>query len=680
MSAETLALAAPPRDGYEERVAEQVDVEMLVARGLDLSRQRFVPAPSNPLFGYARCPVRGCPNVTEHTATSLCRRCQHRYGRWQRITAGGDLERFLAEVTQTRSEDQERLCLVCRAPGHERPVAAQGLCYSCHRRASNRGQSAAAYIAGDERWPPATPRPSFGPCRMACDALACGADGLCGEHLRHWRTAGRPAGAAFDAWRELVGEPLPTSRYVDLAALSETLRWEFLLGLSVAIDAHRRTRISELRRVVSLIVERKVASIAELDVSAVRTDGVRLFVSWAQDRLRLAFADSDSEWRRDVWDMRVFGKPQAYRVDFTQISQPWLRELAKQWAREQAPLVHAASTRRAVGSIGELSRSLRRRDDHGLAPAALGRQDISLFLARVTRAHSAGRMSAHKRSVLVADVSYVLRQARDLELGADARPVFGLPASFTLSREQARRVARVPAPPPARALPDTVVAQLLDPDALGLLEQLHGERVRIAVELLADTGRRPNEICILSWDCLDHDAQVDEHGDERKLAVLVHDMPKVARTGCRLPIDEQTAELVVTQKRRMRERYPDTPPNELRLFPRLHRNPHGTTPMGPGDLARIMRRWVTALPVLLGSDGEPFDRSRVVPYAFRHSYAQRHADHGTPVEVLRELMGHRSMVTTQGYFRVRDERARQAVQTLAPLQIDRHGQAHDAPR
>ena len=36
-------------------------------------------------------------------------------------------------------------------------------------------------------------------------------------------------------------------------------------------------------------------------------------------------------------------------------------------------------------------------------------------------------------------------------------------------------------------------------------------------------------------------------------------------------------------------------------------------------------------------------------------------------------MGHASMVTTQGYFHVRDERARKAVQTLAPLQIDRHG-------
>ena len=36
-------------------------------------------------------------------------------------------------------------------------------------------------------------------------------------------------------------------------------------------------------------------------------------------------------------------------------------------------------------------------------------------------------------------------------------------------------------------------------------------------------------------------------------------------------------------------------------------------------------------------------------------------------------MGHRSMATTQGYFKVRDERVRQAVERLAPLQIDRYG-------
>lgn len=202
---------------------------------------------------------------------------------------------------------------------------------------------------------------------------------------------------------------------------------------------------------------------------------------------------------------------------------------------------------------------------------------------------------------------------------------------------------------------------------------MHGELARMAIEVLADTGRRPNEVCILAWDCLDYDTQIDETGATRKLAVLVHDMPKVARTGCRLPIDDATASLIATQKQRMRERYPDTPAGELRLFARVQRNPYGTLPMTPMDLSRITRRWVNALPALLDSDGEPFDRARVVPYALRHSYAQRHADHGTPVEVLRELMGHSSMVTTQGYFKVRDERARHAVQTLAPLQIDRHG-------
>ena len=45
---------------------------------------------------------------------------------------------------------------------------------------------------------------------------------------------------------------------------------------------------------------------------------------------------------------------------------------------------------------------------------------------------------------------------------------------------------------------------------------------------------------------------------------------------------------------------------------------------------------------LLGPDGTPapFDPSLVAPYALRHSYAQRHADAGVPVDVLKELMDH----------------------------------------
>ncbi|MGB0091557.1 MAG: hypothetical protein WBP81_03350, partial [Solirubrobacteraceae bacterium] len=253
--------------GYAARLAGLLDMPALIARGWDPWRRRFVPAPSDPLFGYSRCPVRGCQNLTEHTATTLCRRCQHRYGRWNRERSDGTLDGFLATVTQVRSENLERLCLVCRAPGHERPDAANGLCYSCNRQAANRGQSVECYVNGDERWPPARPQETFGMCRMACDALAVGSDELCGDHLRHWRGAGRPAGSEFAAWRDQRGEPLSASRFVDFSGLSNVVQAELLVGISVAIAAHRRTRVTDIRRIVLLIGETGPASIMGLDLA-----------------------------------------------------------------------------------------------------------------------------------------------------------------------------------------------------------------------------------------------------------------------------------------------------------------------------------------------------------------------------------------------------------------------------
>ncbi|MER5383322.1 hypothetical protein ABT040_24155 [Streptomyces sp. NPDC002688] len=64
------------------------------------------------------------------------------------------------------------------------------------------------------------------------------------------------------------------------------------------------------------------------------------------------------------------------------------------------------------------------------------------------------------------------------------------------------------------------------------------------------------------------------------------------------------------------------------------------------------------------------DGSRQTP---RHCYAQRHADAGVPVDVLKELMDHRLVHTTMGYYRVGEERRREAVDRVTALRFDRHG-------
>jgi hypothetical protein len=183
--------------------------------------------------------------------------------------------------------------------------------------------------------------------------------------------------------------------------------------------------------------------------------------------------------------------------------------------------------------------------------------------------------------------------------------------------------------------------------------------------LAIDTGRRPEEICDLDFDCLTR--------DEDRQPVLVYDNHKANRPARRLPISGHTAALITAQQQRVRARYPDTPLAELKLLPTDRRNPGGRRAVTAFSVAFAHRVWVDKLPELRTSDGVEYDKAKVVLYAYRHSYAQRHADAGVSVEVLRELMSHRKLETTSGYYRIGETRRREAVDRVAALQFDRHG-------
>ncbi|MEY9861007.1 hypothetical protein ABH935_006645 [Catenulispora sp. GAS73] len=194
------------------------------------------------------------------------------------------------------------------------------------------------------------------------------------------------------------------------------------------------------------------------------------------------------------------------------------------------------------------------------------------------------------------------------------------------------------------------------------------------VESLIDTDRRPDEICQLAWDCLDR--------DKDSKPVLIYTDSKNHKPGMRLPIGESTGALIAAAQDQARIRFPDTPPRELVLFPRDNSNPRGTKPYTEQTFTNAHRRFINAIADRLtcqvtAPDGtvrtEVFDRLKVIPYGYRHSFAQRHADAGTPPDVLQDLLGHDKIQSTLGYYQVPAKRMREAVDRVADHQFDAQG-------
>ncbi|MFI0264791.1 tyrosine-type recombinase/integrase [Streptomyces sp. NPDC017056] len=301
-------------------------------------------------------------------------------------------------------------------------------------------------------------------------------------------------------------------------------------------------------------------------------------------------------------------------------------------------------------------------------PAAWGRSDIVAFCNRMGYLTETGKLSAARRLAFIRFVRRVLLRFRTLGLTGPGQVLAGMPVDFALWPED------MPDEPEdteaGRSLPEEVMRQLCT--HLPSLEAMSNVETRVTTDLLIDTGRRPDEVLTLALDCL----QQDPDGSD----VLVYDNHKAYRLGRRLPIGRETATTIRRQQQRVRERFPTTDPARLKLLPRPKTNPEGTK--GFKDICAIHRAWVDSLPdftvplVTVEADTRvthlvPFDKKRIFPYAYRHCYAQRHADAGVPVDVLKELMDHRLITTTQGYYRVGAERRREAVDRVTALQFDR---------
>ena len=424
--------------------------------------------------------------------------------------------------------------------------------------------------------------------------------------------------------------------------------------------AGRRFIDVTLRAVCDTLRRQQALTIGACPTEGVSTKATRVLLTALARDVRRALTDPGRERAADSWDLAVFGH--RGRLSFTGISQPWLARAGKAWAGEELPRHRgggATKVREKVNALARLSESLRARDDHGLAPELLGRKDIDSFLNRLAYLESTGTISRYHRNVICRDTRAALSGIRALGLTRPGRVAAGLPGDFALGRRRHPRRTSTRRTRPRPAAGD------------------HGRAVRPPGQSATGRGqdrdadrhrhrpaprRHPRPAAWTAW-----------HRDNDGAAVLVYDNAKADRLGRRLPITEATAAVITAQQARVRATFPRHPGRRAETAalataksPRAqgnHASPRSTsgTVHGHDGLGLAHR------------DGTEFDKTRIVPYAYRHTYAQRHADAGVPIDVLAELLDHRNLNITRGYYRVGEDRRRAAVDTVTAMSFDRHG-------
>jgi integrase len=646
-------------DRHAAAVGAVIDPAFLTEAGWDPARKVLAFAAEHPLLGRPVCRAADC-STTAPGASRICGSCR------RRLAEHGRGEHEIASLPPRGRQRSGRGPDACGVDGCAREwnSARSELC-SAH---TEQWRALPGISLDQFLTRPAKPLPPLAFCAVAaCTRQRRHPDGrYCGAHQQRLRTA-RTRDAHLDEsyWQET--EPaIGRGGEVSLRGLSPLVVAELLVGLQQRCRINAvKTSDAVLRALCNDVRRCQVRSLTDYIPGDDRDLEFTGLANCLIGHARRALSTPETEVTKDEWDLTVFGHNGT--VSFTGITQTWLREAAKRWAADDLPKRRVRPGRRTsaglavrhhIGCLARLSESLRMREDRGEHPAVLGRADMEAFLHRLAYLESVGQISDDARIRACREVRTVLTRVRAMGLTRPGGLAAGLGEDFAIGQ------ADVPAEPepgePNRDLPPEIMAQLC-----ARLDRLTSPEMCTAVELAIDSGRRPEEICALDFDCLTR--------DDDGLPVLIYDNHKANRPARRLPISEQTAAVVIAQQQRVRTRYPHTPVGELKLLPTDRRNPGGRRAITGFSLAFAHRTWVDRMPLLRTADGIEYDKSKIVLYAYRHSYAQRHADAGVPVEVLRELMSHRKLETTSGYYRVGENRRREAVDRITAMQFDRHG-------
>jgi integrase len=345
--------------------------------------------------------------------------------------------------------------------------------------------------------------------------------------------------------------------------------------------------------------------------------------------------DDRSEIEKEIWDLHKMGLEMnlastTHRLNFTHISQPWLRDLVKAYMRYNL----------AVHSPGDCISKL------------IALNTFSHFLAQY---HPHLGVAGLDRALMVEYIGYL----RDRQV-SESWVCTALVTLRTLLETSAYRLDRQDLPKERlifdddlpkekktlpREIPEEVLAQIREH-----LSTLDTMMLRM-VTILLECGLRISELCTLPFDCLMCD---DKHEWYLKFYQIKLKQEHV------IPLVNETVVAVIqAQQEDTRTQWGDRSPY---LFTRPLKRARGQPlPFVGLTFANRLNRWALEKNIR-DRHGRLY---RLQSHQFRHSVGMRLINDDVPLEVIRRLFGHHTMRMTQVYARMRAAKVREALERAA---------------
>ena len=340
--------------------------------------------------------------------------------------------------------------------------------------------------------------------------------------------------------------------------------------------------------------------------------------------------DERPEMERDIWNLRKLGyaitqSKMTYLLNFTPITQPWLRQLAKDFIKYNLSLHGTDDCRQKIVSLRRFSQFL---DTEG--PLMGSRHiDRELMIKYISYLSITGCSASERHRSL-------LQLRLFLEISAHQLQKAELPKERLIFDED---LPRRPQPLP-REIPQEVLEQLREH-----LDSLPTTLLRMVVILL-ECGLRVGELCSLSLDCLIRD-------DKQEWYLRLYQSKKKEEHVIPL-VNETVVAAIQAQQQEIKDLWGTQCPY---LFPSIR------SPQFP------YKKWyVTHRLNMWSVEHQIVDRSgqlyRFQSHQFRHTVGMRLINDGVPLDTISRLFNHESLSMTQRYARKRAAKVREELERV----------------